>query len=378
MPRCSTLLDNIDPASIIDAPESTKLWLPSALPHASRDASCAADTPLIKFWLRYAQAVDALDHLRRLRRLIQGLRLQKLKHPVPTQGTTTRSRGVFEGLHVRIAQVSARYRDARTALLQLHPSSAWTSFLQELTNSDVSGPGPEDDTTSKSKYVPTWIWLSRAPSTPPDLPGSLPPAPTHPPVRVSAPPPVHTPTADKDHKISEKEVEDYMLVDWAKAHECAKRFEEEVELCVEEMRRTLVFFSWKASEWERHAELRANSDKPPSEDVLQGLQAYAYRQAGTFRKMVKVYVSDWYGCLQPKGLGTDWLPAYSDLVVPRKGWNRIPSILQPSPGQHEVEDDPGMLSDQDDVIEPPPEPIPTEQDEESEVHDNFIQIMAEG
>ena len=57
-------------------------------------------------------------------------------------------------------------------------------------------------------------------------------------------------------EVSEKEIEEYMLVDWAKAHERAKRFEEEVELCVEEMRRTLLFFSWKASEWERRAELQ--------------------------------------------------------------------------------------------------------------------------
>ena len=156
MPGCSGLLDNIDPSSIIDNPESTKLYLPSAIPSASRDAWCIAETPLIEFRLRYAQAVDALDHLRRLCCLLRGLHLQRQKHPVPTQGTATRSRGVFEGLHVRIAQVSARYRDARTALLRLHPSGAWTSFLKELTNADVRGPGPEDG-DSQSRFTPTWI-----------------------------------------------------------------------------------------------------------------------------------------------------------------------------------------------------------------------------
>ena len=378
IPGCSILLDNIDPASTIDAPESTKLWLPSALPHADRDAWCVTGTPLIEFRLRYAQAVDALDHLRRLCRLVRGLHRQKLKHPVPTQRTTTRSRGVFEGLHVRIAQVSARYRDARTALLRLHPSGAWKSFLRELANSDVCGPGPEDDTASKSKFVPTWIWLGRAPPTPPDFPGSSPPIPAQSSGHVPAPSPAATPTIDKDCEVSEKEVEDHMLVDWAKARERAKRFEEEVELCVEEMRRTLVFFSWKSLEWERYAKLRSNSDKPPPKDILQGLQAYAYRQSAMYRKMVKVFVSDWYVCLHPKGLGMDWLLGYSDVIVPRKGWNRIPSIIPPLPEQHEAEDDSGMLSDQDDVLEPPPEPIPSQQDEESELHDNFVQTIAEG
>ena len=167
-----------------------------------------------------------------------------------------------------------------------------------------------------------------------------------------------------------------MLVDWAKARERAKRFEEEVELCVEEMRRTLLFFSWKASEWERLAELRANSDPPPPEDILQGLRAYAHRQSAMFRDMVKVFVNDWHNCLQPKGLGVDWLSGYSDLIVPRKGWNRIPSIIPPALERGE-EVDSGMLSDQDDILDPPQEGVSTEQDEESELHHNFVQMMAE-
>jgi len=114
MPGCSEYLDCIDPASVIDTPESTKLWLPSSLPATFRDTWCIAGTVLIEFWLRYAIAVDSLDHLRRLSRLVRGLHVQKLKHPVPTQGTATRSRGVFEGLNVRIAHVSAHYCDSHT------------------------------------------------------------------------------------------------------------------------------------------------------------------------------------------------------------------------------------------------------------------------
>ena len=373
MPGCSALLDNIDPASTIDTPESTKLWLPSALPPASRDTWCTVDMPLIEFRLRYAQAVDALDHLRRLCRLVQGLHLQRKKHPTPTQRpATTRSRGVFEGLHVRIAQVSACYRDARTALLRLHPSGAWSHFFRELTKADIRGTGPEDTTTSNSKFVLTWIWLFRAPPTPPDLPGSLPSTSTE-----SAPISVTLPTANIDGDISEKEVEDYMLVDWAKARERAKRFEEEVELCVEEMRRTLLFFSWKASEWERCAELRAHSSNPPSEDIIQGLRAYAHRQAAMFRGMVKVFVSDWYNCLQPRGLGADWLSGYSDLITPQKGWNKIPSIIPPIL-EPEAEIDSGVLSDQDDILDPPQEGISVEQDEAAELHDDFVQVVAEG
>ena len=68
-----------------------------------------------------------------------------------------------------------------------------------------------------------------------------------------------------------------MLVNWARAQERAKHFEEEVELCVEEMRQTLSFFSWSTSEWDKRAKERANSKNLPSDNVLQGLRAYAHR-----------------------------------------------------------------------------------------------------
>ena len=268
MPGCSETLDNIDPGTVIDHPESTKLWLPSALTATNRDAWCVAGMVLIEFRLRYAQAVDALDNLRHLCCLIRGLHLQKLKHPTPTQGTATRSRGVFEGLNVRIAQISGRYRDSRAALLRLHPAGSWSSSLRELTNADIRGPAPEGDDPSESRFIATWIWRVRAPPTPPDLPGSSLPVPAQPLDQAPAPSPIAIPTADVDFELSEKETEEAMLVDWAKAHECAKRFEEEIKLSVEEMWRTLLFFSWKASEWERLAEERANSNNPPPEVTL--------------------------------------------------------------------------------------------------------------
>ena len=96
-----------------------------------------------------------------------------------------------------------------------------------------------------------------------------------------------------------------------------------------------------------------------------------------YQTMVKVFVSDWYSCLHPRGLGTDWLPEYSDVTVPRKGWNRIPSIIPPISENPEVEADSSMLSDQDDVLEPPVE-VPAEEEDASELHDNFVQMMAGG
>ena len=265
MPGCSSILNDIDPGTIVDAPQSVKLWFPSALATTSCDAWCVGGLAVLQFQLQYAQATNALDHLHHLCCLLQGLILQSKKHPSPTQQTMTQSWSVWEGLEVRKFQVCARYRDACIALLCLHPLGAWIKFFKELKNEDVHGPGREEDNPSESQFVPSWIWCLRAPPTPLDLPGS----------------PSSTTTLDNlaedlvlihgSSKISAKEVEDYILIDWARARERAKQFEEEVELSVEEMQQTLLLFSWSASKWEERAKECANNSDPPSDNVLQGL-----------------------------------------------------------------------------------------------------------
>ena len=64
---------------------------------------------------------------------------------------------------------------------------------------------------SESHYVPSWIW--------------------HMPLQGSV--------SGDDQDLSSA-----LQVEWCKAQERATRYEEEIELVVEEMRRTLVFFEW--------------------------------------------------------------------------------------------------------------------------------------
>ena len=378
MPGCSALLDDIDPGTVIDKPESIKLWLPSALPPTFRDVWCESGLPVLEFRLRYAQAADALSQLRRLRRLVRGLMLQTKKHPVPSQRTMTRSQSVWDGLEARIAQTADCYRDARIALLRLHPSGGWVKFFKELKSEDVRGPGREETDLSESRFIPSWIWGSRAPPTPPDLPGSSSLTSTPPDLAQTSP---LIDTDDNTTGISAEEMEDYMLADWARAQERAKRFEEEVELCTEEMRRTLLFFSWSTLQWEKRADDRAMSEKPPSDNVLQGLRAYAHRRSAMFRDLIKAFVNDWYYCLEPKGLGSEWLASYSAFVMPKKGRNNLPSIIPSLIAPIIVRDqgnfDDDVLSDQDEVIGQPVEGT-TDHDTDPQPHNDFVQIMADG
>lgn len=371
MPGVSTSLDDIDPDSVADTPERVQLWLPSSLPAASRATWCTSGLALIEFRLRYAQAVDALNEIRRLRRLYRGLTLQAQKHPSPTQRTITRSRGVFEGLNARIARVAARYRDARTALFRLHPTGAWKRYIQELKRVDTQGPFEEDTTSQGVKFALSWFWITRAPPTPPDLPVSpdLPHTPGTPATDSTLPP-----DAPDLNDVGDEEIEEYVRVDWAKAQERAKRFEEEIDLTVADMRRTLLFFAWKAEEWDRLADSRAKAQNKPDDEVIQGLRAYAYRQSSMYRALIKSFVNTWYYCLNPKGLGGSWLSDYADMIEPQKRWNKIPSIIPTTSDKLDPNNDSGDVSDQDCELESSAEELT--KDPEAELHDNFVDILA--
>ena len=179
--------------------------------------------------------------------------------------------------------------------------------------------------------------------------------------------PTKLPISDLLDNAEDQEIEDYVRVDWAKAQERASRFEEEIKLSVEDMRRTIAFFAWKAAEWERLAELRANSSNKPADEVMQGVRAYTYQTSGMYRDLIKTFVNDWYHCLHPKGLGDSWLAAYTEIIVPPKRWNKIPSIIPKS--------DSGATSGQDDDS-PGPSPEQHSEGVEAELHDNFVDILA--
>lgn len=237
----------------------------------------------------------------------------------------------------------------------------------------MQGPYEEDTESKGVNFIPSWIWTVHAPPTPPD---STPPSNNLQTSGTTTVNPVPPATPDPDDEVRDEEVEEYVRVDWTKAQERTKRFEEEIALTVEDMRRTLAFFAWKAKEWERLAELRANATNKPTDEVLQGLQAYAYQQLSMYHALIKSFVSTWHDCLHPKGLGGSWLSGYNDIIVPQKRWNKIPSIIPAVETGPEI--DPGDTSDQDDSEL---EGSPTEQCSEDvaiQLHDDFVKILAYG
>ena len=134
----------------------------------------------------------------------------------------TRTKSLFANFSFKIDQAAARYRDARIALTRLDPKerySKWKKDLQELQWEDICGLVWEADETSKSKQKISWIWRTSS-------------------LNIKA-------------GINDPALRNVMWTEWCKSTARAQRFEEEVEIVVEEMRRTLTFFEWTACAWEQ-------------------------------------------------------------------------------------------------------------------------------
>lgn len=307
MPGASGFLDTVDPTAVTETPETVKLWLPSQLPAVSRGSSCIEGLPHLEFRLRFAQANDALDLIRRLRGVFQALLVKKQVHVSSSQGTMTKSKALFSNFTLKIDQAAARYRDARVALLRLDPDekfAKWKGNIRELRREDIRGPSREADEPSESQQRVSWIW--------------------------------QTSSLQPNTGINDPDLQAVMRVEFCKATARAERFKEEVELLVEEMRRTLLFFKWTATHWEELGEARVG-EPTLDDDTTAGIRAYAARKAALYRKLADIFIQDWYECLILKSLGSDWLSEYPRPEVVRR--RKLPSNVAAYHSTSQLPDD---------------------------------------
>lgn len=81
-----------------------------------------------------------------------------------------------------------------------------------------------------------------------------------------------------------------LQVEWTKAKCRVDRWEEEVVLLDEEMRRVLVYCAWKADWWKETGQ-RARTVESPV--LHEGIQAYAAQQAHQEYSMAENFASKW-------------------------------------------------------------------------------------
>ncbi|KAJ6484325.1 hypothetical protein C8R47DRAFT_1217223 [Mycena vitilis] len=87
----------------------------------------------------------------------------------------------------------------------------------------------------------------------------------------------------------EKELHDSVRVEWSKTKARKERWEEEVELLREEMKRVLRFLRWRAVWWESQRSAR----RDVAAEVRAGLDAYAARQAAGARQIARRFKTAW-------------------------------------------------------------------------------------
>lgn len=253
--------------------ESVKLWLPSQFEDADEQASvCAAGVINSEKELRFGQLQDSLDDLRRARRIRRGLiTFHKIQLAGEGQKTQTKSRAVVQTIQDRINKSVRRYRIAREALLRLDPCGDWKDIYPPLTDADNQGPGKEleEVNASDGQYALSWIWRSITTAVHPD------------------------------------EVNEDMRIEWTQCTARADRWEEEVVLLQEEMRRVVVFLEWKSCDWLSKADARARTGTiAPA--VHAGLSAYSRKQGSVFHSLAVQFCQHWYSTLLSLSLPYEW------------------------------------------------------------------------
>ena len=126
--------------------EDIPLFLPSSLPPGLRQTGSISPLLRKEACLREAIADDSLADIRRLRRTMAGITLFKHLNVSGTgQKGNTRVRTLYAKFQDKVTAAALRYRAAFAALEILLPNGDWKHRLQPLRDSDITGPGNDND-----------------------------------------------------------------------------------------------------------------------------------------------------------------------------------------------------------------------------------------
>jgi hypothetical protein len=106
---------------------------------------------------------------------------------------------------------------------------------------------------------------------------------------------------------SEQVLNNSLQVEWAKVLARKQRWEEEVLLIQEEMRRVVKFHKWKAEWWRGQAGHHSDT----SASVIHGVTAYAEKQAYLCECLAQSCVAIWLPMLRGNAAAQDWEACYS-------------------------------------------------------------------
>lgn len=314
-------------AAVIKGVCTIALGLPSQIPEIVRRGLAAAVKAEVS--LRIAQVDESLTQIRHLLRIRQHMSNYK-QEQARGQVKNTRARTLLNRCQLKLLLAVAGYHGARQALIELQPHDLWDTKLKHLSKEELRAPGErrskfarregrrklgeikkkETIISQKRQGVP-WIWRLGA--------------------GASA---QHENKEDSEGKstffLSMCSGSDVVLstdlrVEWADSYSRWRRWEEEILLVQEEMRRILAFQVSKANWWRERACQRADA----ADDVCAGISAYAEKQAHLCLRFGRHCAKMWTPVLQKNSFKTtSWPVYYSEKHEP--GWWESDAVISPT------------------------------------------------
>ncbi|KAF5340049.1 hypothetical protein D9611_012394 [Ephemerocybe angulata] len=238
-------------------PYDLTLWLPSQI---GRKGPIDRRLVEIEYELRTAQAQEALTTLRRFLQRRTTVWDLKDRH-IRGQGANTKALTLLDSIQDRISTARDTYRQARkegvdTVFLPLEDSDIRSMARIEWDENST--------TTNETNRTLSWIWR-------------------------------HSGAAMDNRTDWEAET---IKVEWAKSRARACRYSEEINIVKEEMNRTSRFILWKQKEWtklgvakQEHA--KANGLPAIPDEYVEGLRAYASRQASMWHGLQRRFEHGW-------------------------------------------------------------------------------------
>ncbi|KAJ7115521.1 hypothetical protein C8R43DRAFT_1138146 [Mycena crocata] len=241
--------------------EHMKVYMPHELPEDERALGCVNGLPEMEAKLREAQCGAALIVVRGRLHAKRHLITFRNEH-LTGQVQVTKARTLIQQVGERVTAGAQKYRKAREALVVLKGASHAPHF-RELKDDDIrlDGDNGESDTAALKKLA--MIGSGKGARAPRNAPGQS--------KRVMS----WIWTVQAGSGDEEQDLHDSVRVEWTRARARKTRWEEEVMLLTEEMRRTLRYLTWQANWWEARAEARPNA----TPQIRAGLRAYSAKQA---------------------------------------------------------------------------------------------------
>ncbi|KAJ8473473.1 hypothetical protein ONZ45_g16285 [Pleurotus djamor] len=277
-----------DPNATPASAEYVKLWLPSELTHSAQQAGCVTGLVEKEIQLRRAEAYEVLDGLRRRLHARQYLIAYRNANAAG-QNQSTRARTIITHATDRINFLASKYRRTRAALINL--SATNIDEFKELSDSDIALPTiSASDTTALQKLTRigtnhtrgvtfsrkdkiSWIW-----------------------------------TVCGARDDSEEDLHLCIREEWARARARKRRWQEEVSLLKEEMRRVLRFLDWSSKSWTQQADALPAATEliNPAlrQRVRRGLRSYALKQVSLQKQTAEAYRSHWTKVTPPSATTT--------------------------------------------------------------------------